>query len=45
MSSAPYEVHEVIVTGRPVAGVHAQIPRGSVAQEFGRHLDQVSRRF
>jgi len=41
MSSAPYDVHEVIVTARPVAGVHAQIPRGRVAQEFGRHLDQV----
>ena len=41
MSSAPYDVHEVIVTPRPVAGVHAQVPRGRVAQEFGRHLDQV----
>ena len=41
MSSAPYDVHEVIVTARPVAGVHAQVPRGRVAQEFGRHLDQV----
>ena len=41
MSSAPYDVHEAIVTARPVAGVRAQIPRGRVAQEFGRHLDQV----
>ena len=41
MSSAPYDVHEVTVTARPVAGVRAQVPRGRVAQEFGRHLDQV----
>jgi hypothetical protein len=41
MSSAPYEVHEVIVTARPVAGVSAHVPRGRVAQEFGRYLDQV----
>src|SRR5258705_11212764 len=41
MSSAPYDVHEVIVAARPVAGVHAQVPRGRVAQEFARHLDQV----
>ena len=41
MSHAPYEVREVIVAARPVAGVHAQVPRGRVAQEFGRHLDQV----
>lgn len=41
MSSAPYDIREVIVTSRPVAGVHAQVPRGRVAQEFGRHLDQV----
>lgn len=41
MSSAPYDVHEVIATPRPVAGVRAQVPRGRVAQEFGRHLDQV----
>jgi hypothetical protein len=41
MSFAPYDVHEVIVRPRQVAGVHAQIPRGRVAQEFGRHLDQV----
>ena len=41
MSSAPYDVHEVTVTARPVAGVRAQVPRGRIAQEFGRHLDQV----
>jgi effector-binding domain-containing protein len=41
MSSAPYEVREVSVSPRPVAGVRAQVPRGRVAQEFGRHLDQV----
>lgn len=41
MSSAPYEVREVTVTARPVAGVRAQVPRGRIAQEFGRYLDQV----
>jgi hypothetical protein len=41
MSSAPYDVHEVTVIARPVAGVHAQVPRGRVGKEFGRHLDQV----
>jgi hypothetical protein len=41
LSSAPYDIHEVTVAARPVAGVHAQVPRGRVAQEFGRHLDQV----
>ena len=41
MSSSSYDVREVIVTARPVAGVRALVPRGRVAQEFGRHLDQV----
>jgi len=41
MSHAPYEVHEVSVAARKVAGVRAQVRRGRVAQEFGRHLDQV----
>jgi hypothetical protein len=41
MPSAPYQVHEVNVAPRPVAGVHAQVPRGRVGQEFGRYLDQV----
>jgi hypothetical protein len=36
-----YEVHEVVVAARPVAGVHALVPRGRVAQEFVRHLDQI----
>jgi hypothetical protein len=37
----PYDIHEVLVTSRPVAGVHAQVPLGRVGQEFGRRLDQV----
>jgi effector-binding domain-containing protein len=41
MSSAPYVVREVTVTARPVAGVRAMVPRGRVAEEFRRHLDQV----
>lgn len=41
MSSATYDVHEVTATARAVAGVRAQVPRGQVAKEFGRHLDQV----
>lgn len=41
MSSEPYQVGEVTVSARPVAGVRAQVPRGRVGQEFGRHLDQV----
>jgi hypothetical protein len=41
MPSAAYEVHEVSMAARPVAGVHAQVPRGRVAQEFRRHLDYV----
>lgn len=41
MSLVPYDVQQVIVTARPVAGVHAEVPRGRVAQEFGRYLDQV----
>ena len=41
MSHEPYEVREVSVAARPVAGVRAQVRRGRVAQEFGRHLDQV----
>jgi GyrI-like small molecule binding protein len=41
MPSVLYEVSEVIVTARPVAGVPAQVPRGRVAQEFRRYLDQV----
>ena len=41
MSSEPYEVREVSVAARAAAGVRAQVRRGRVAQEFGRHLDQV----
>ncbi len=40
-SSAPEDVREVTVAPRVVAGVRAQIQRGRVGQEFGRHLDQV----
>lgn len=36
-----YEVREVMMAPRPVAGVRAQVRRGRVGQEFGRHLDQV----
>jgi len=41
IDAAPYEVREVTVTPRPVAGVRAVVPRGRVAQEFRRYLDQV----
>lgn len=41
MTSTPYDVREVTVRARPVAGVRAQVPRDRVAQEFGRYLDQV----
>ena len=41
MSLEHYEVRETIVAARPVAGVRAQVQRGRVGQEFGRHLDQV----
>ncbi len=41
MSDVRYEIRDVSVSPRPVAGVHAQVQRGRVGQEFGRHLDQV----
>lgn len=41
MTRGQYEVREAVVAARPVAGVRAQVPRGRVGQEFGRHLDQV----
>ncbi len=41
MSSAVYEVREVRVAPRPVAAVRAQVARGRVSKEFGRHLDLV----
>jgi effector-binding domain-containing protein len=36
-----YDVVEVVVAARPVAGVRAQVARGHVAQEFACYLDQV----
>jgi effector-binding domain-containing protein len=36
-----YDIVELEVAARPVAGVRALVARGRVAQEFGRHLDQV----
>jgi len=36
-----YDVREVTIAGRPVAGVRAQVPRGQVGAQFGRYLDQV----
>ena len=41
MSPTRYDVVEVMVAARPVAGVRAQVARGHVAQEFRRYLDQV----
>ena len=41
MSLNHYEVRKTIVAARPVAAVRVQVQRGRVAQEFGRHLDQV----
>ena len=41
MPSVPYEIVQVNVAPRRVAGVRAKVRRGRVAQEFGRHLDQV----
>ena len=41
MSPTQYDVVEVEIAARPVAGVRALVARGHVAQEFGRHLDQV----
>lgn len=36
-----YDVFEVVIPPRPVAGVRAQVARGRIAQEFRRYLDQV----
>lgn len=36
-----YAVREGAVAPRLVAGVRAQVAKGRVGQEFGRHLDQV----
>src|ERR1043165_3181761 len=41
MANAPYQIREVTVAARPVAGVRARVARGQVAQAFGRHLDLV----
>ena len=41
MSSPPYEVREVIVAPRAVAGVRACVAFGRVGAEFGPYLDQV----
>lgn len=41
MSPQQHVVRETIVAARPVAGVRAEVPRGRVAQEFRRYLDQV----
>ena len=38
---AAYDVRTLTVAPRLVAGVRAQVPKGRVGQEFGRHLDQV----
>ena len=36
-----YDVRELTVLPRLVAGVRAEVPKGRVGQEFGRYLDQV----
>ena len=41
MSDTTYEVREIHVAPRLVAAVRAQVRRGRVGQEFGRHLDEV----
>ena len=41
MPSTTYDVREVVVAARPVAGVRAQVRLGRVGQEFKRCLDQV----
>jgi len=41
MSDTRYEIREVSVTARAVAGVRAEVRRGHVGAEFGRYLDQV----
>ena len=41
MPQPTYAVCEMSVVPRLVAGVRAVVPRGRVAQEFGRYLDQV----
>ena len=41
MPKAEYDVVELAVAPRPVAGVRARVTRGHVARQFGRYLDQV----
>ena len=41
MSPTQYEVREVIVPARPVAGVRARVAFGRVGAEFKPYLDQV----
>jgi effector-binding domain-containing protein len=41
MPQAQYDVVELAIAARPVAGVRARVTRGQIAHEFGRHLDQV----
>ena len=36
-----YEIRELTVAPRAVAGVRAEVRRGQVARELGRHLEQV----
>ena len=37
----PYEITEVTVAARPVAGVRARVARGQIAREFSKYLDLV----
>ena len=41
MADQRYEVIEVAVQARLVAGVRARVARGRVGQEFGKYLEQV----
>ncbi|MFN8583148.1 MAG: GyrI-like domain-containing protein [Gemmatimonadaceae bacterium] len=41
MSSASYDVREIKVDARAVAGVRAQVRRGQVGASFRQYLDQV----
>lgn len=41
MAIPSYDIREVTVAPRRVAGVRAQVPRGGVARAFGRYLEQV----
>ncbi len=41
VDGTPYEITEVTVSARPVAGVRARVARGQIAREFSRYLDLV----